>query len=488
MNLEPNEIEGYDVPTRSTWQERVRRETYFLTMPLHAWNIRGRSTRRHYEHLKESEFWSHEQLENLRLNRLRKLVNHALKTSEFHRKRIMSLGLRPEDFNDLTVLDSLPLLTKDDIRANLESGLVSTAFGPAELHRIHTSGSTGEPFTIFVDRNQLEIRFAATLRALESTGWRFGEPQVRLWHQTLGMSKSQVIRERIDAWFLNRKFIPAFEFNPTSIERFISEIEEHQPVLLDGYAESLNFLATYLQTGKKLAIAPRAVMSSAQMLPAQTRETIERELQTRVFDKYGSREFSGIAYECPTGNSHHVVDECYIVEVLVDGRKAKPGEIGEVVITDLMNFATPMIRFRIGDLAVAVDESENCQCGRAHSRIGEIQGRTQAIVFCANGTWMPGTFFAHYFKDFESVIRFFQIEQTTPGAFQLKYVRGTAFTEEALASIVSGLRKYIGDTIVSLHAVESIPLVRTGKRSPVISHVPLDFQDLGTFSGNSKDL
>ena len=391
--------------------EHLRREFYFLSMPIHAWTIGGLSTRRHYRDLKATEFTSKEVIRSLQLSRLQSLLEHSYATSVFYKERLGEVMPSPKEFVSLDQLSMLPLLTKSDVRANLDKGLLSSAFNKSKLLRINTSGSTGEPFTIYANRNQLEVRFAATLRALESTGWGFGQPQVRLWHQTLGMSRSQVIRERIDAWLLNRRFVPAFEFSPETISRFVQTIEKHQPILIDGYAESLNFLASYLLSGNTLNIKPIAVMSSAQMLPNKTRSTIENGLETKVFDKYGSREFSGIAYECQYGSGHHVVDECYVVEILVDGRPAKPGEIGEVVITDLFNFATPMIRYRIGDLAVALSDKEPCLCGRPHSRIGEIQGRTQAIVFCANGKWMPGTFFAHFFKDHEDVIRFFQIEQ-----------------------------------------------------------------------------
>ena len=110
------------------------------------------------------------------------------------------------------------------------------------------------------------------------------------------------------------------------------------------------------------------------------------------------------------------MDESYIVELLVDDRPAKPGEIGEVVITDLNNFSVPLIRYRIGDLAMAVDETQSCPCGRYLSRIGRIEGRTHAIVYCANGTWLPGSFFLHFFKDYEHAIRFFQIQQEEKGS------------------------------------------------------------------------
>ena len=137
-----------------------------------------------------------------------------------------------------------------------------------------------------------------------------------------------------------------------------------------------------------------------------------------------------------------------------------------------------MIRYRIGDLALAVDQTVPCSCGRAHSRIGEIEGRTQAIVHCANGSWLPGTFFAHFFKDYETDIRFFQIEQSKKGEFNLKVVKNETFTDKSMRSIIEQLREYVGETTIEVQYVDEIPLVRTGKRSPVISSVADDFQTL----------
>ena len=109
----------------------------------------------------------------------------------------------------------LPLLSKDDVRRHLFFDLFADDHDKGEMLRIATSGSTGEPFATYADRYQLEMRFATTLRALEWTGWRFGDRQARLWHQTLGMSRTQRIRERVDAWFMRRLFVPAFELSPS---------------------------------------------------------------------------------------------------------------------------------------------------------------------------------------------------------------------------------------------------------------------------------
>ena len=451
-------------------------EAYFATMPLHAWKI-GRRTRDLYLELKQSEWFTREELDDLQLRKLRRIVQHAYVHVPHYREAMRAAGIDPSHIESLSDVQRLPLLSKADVRKGLYFELFADNHDKKKMQRISTSGSTGEPFVTYGDQYQLEFRFATTLRALEWTGWRFGDRQARLWHQTIGMSKLEVVRERIDAWFMRRLFVPAYEMSPDALEEFVKRIRDHRPVLVDGYAESFNFLAHYATEGGNPGFSPKAIMSSAQMLTESSRDAIEQAFGARVFDKYGSREFSGIAYECDGSRDHHVMDESYLVELLVDGRPARPGETGEVVITDLNNFSVPLIRYRIGDLAVAVDHSSPCPCGRHLSRIGRIEGRTQAIVHCADGTWLPGTFFAHFFKDYEYAVRFFQVHQAEVGAMTLRLVRNSRFTEETLNELLAGLRGFAGEEMrIDVEFVDEIPLGITGKRAPVVSEVVLDFQ------------
>ncbi len=448
-------------------------EAYFATMPAHKWLIRRRA-RSIYLELKQIERLPESEIRDLQWRKLQRLVQHARVHVPYYREALEGI----DELHGLDGIETLPLLDKQTVRDRLYFDLFSDTHRKRDMHKIATSGSTGEPFVTYADRYQLEVRFATTLRAMEWTGWRFGDKQARLWHQTLGMSKTQVMRERIDAFFMRRLFVPAFEISPQTLDEFVAEIRDWDPVLVDGYAESLNFLAAYLRDGRSPGFSPAAVMSSAQVLPEQVRKSIETGLDTKVFDKYGSREFSGIAYQCEASVDHHVMDESYLVEILVEGRRARPGEVGEVVITDLNNFAVPLIRYRVGDLAQAVDQSQPCPCGRGLSRIGRIEGRTQAIVHCADGTWMPGTFFAHFFKDYDHIVRLFQIHQKTKGRFTLRLVKGDQWTQEGETEMLELLAGFIGDTEISVEHVESIPLLRTGKRSPVVSDVREDFQGL----------
>jgi phenylacetate-CoA ligase len=290
------------------------------------------------------------------------------------------------------------------------------------------------------------------------------------------MSKSQIMREHADAFFTNRTFIPVFALSDGNLETMMRTLENANPVLVDGYAEAFDFLARYLATKNTISVRPRALMSSAQTLPEASRKMIEETFGCKVFDKYGSREFSGIAYECEAHAGHHVVAEGYVVEILAGGRPAKPGEIGEVVITDLNNFCMPFIRYRIGDLAEAMLD-EPCSCGRGASRIGRIQGRVQSIIQGVDGQYLPGAFFSHYLKEFDYALKRFQVVQEEHGAMRFLIVKGSRYSQDVLDEVLATFRQHLGERMrIDVEYVDDIALVRTGKHMAAVSKLNVDFQ------------
>ena len=359
--LQRHPLGSRPVPTSSASSLRFR--TYMAAFNQTHWMI-TRDVEHYYETLNKTQWLDAAAMRELQDEKLRRLVRHAYRNVPYYRHRMQEAKLRPEDIRGQADLHKLPFLTKGDIREHLHFDIMSENHDKNDVLRISTSGSTGEPFVCYADRAQLEMRWAATLRAQEWTGYRFGDPTLRLWHQTLGMTKNQVWKERADAIFCNRTFIPVFELSDENLAKMVDVIVDVQPVLMDGYAEALDFIARYLKTAGRVDVRPKALMSSAQTLPGPSRKLIEDAFGCRVFDKYGSREFSGIAYECEAHAGHHVVAETYLVEVLRDGQPVKPGEVGEVVVTDLNNYCMPFIRYRIGDLAEAMDNGVACACGR----------------------------------------------------------------------------------------------------------------------------
>lgn len=460
--------------TLSLWR-RLYFRFYILLFPFHHWVI-SFDAARYYEDFKQSQWLSSSAIREYQEQKLRRLVTHAYFHVPFYRELFDRERLRPEDIQTIEDLHKLPIINKHVIRDNLYLGFLSNNHSKKELQRVQTSGSTGEPFEVFAEKKQLEMRWAGTQRALEWTGYRFGDRQVRFWHKYLGMKPIEILKERIDAFLTRRKFIPAYEIADRNILSYISSVMRFRPVLLDGYAESFNMLAHFLRKHTEGGLKwkghkPKGIMSSAQTLPLESRCIIEDTFQCGVFDKYGSREFAGgIAYQCEEREGYHVVAECNIVEVQKDGRPAAPGEVGELVITDLNNYAMPLIRYKIGDLAVAHDSSKPCPCGRGLPLIGSIQGRVQAVVVGTQNQFVPGTFFNRVFFKHHDAIRQYQVIQERFGELTLRIVRAALFHEGVLEEIFRDIKSHMGEDLkIEVEYVERIPLGKTGKHQHCIS-------------------
>ena len=453
---------------------------YTMLMPFHHWMI-SHSAKTYYNQLDKSQWLSSEAVKELQEKKLRYLMSHAYYHVSYYRDLMDKKGIKPEDISDTNDLQKLPFLSKQDIKNHLYFDLLSNNHNKNKIQRIGTSGSTSEPLICYVDKTQLEMRWAATLRGLQMTGYRFGQRVARLWHQTIGMTKKQILKERLDAFISRRYFIPVFDLNEKKIKKMVNKLCRIKPILIDGYAESFNLIAQYLKqdSQNKLKVnTVNAVVSSAQMLPDESKKIIEKNLKTNVYDKYGSREFSGIAYQCEAHDGYHVVAENYILEILKDGKPALPGETGEVVITDLNNYCMPFIRYRIGDLATA-SNGKPCACGRGLPKIQHIQGRVQSIIMGANGNYVPGALFGHVFKDYHFCVKQYQVIQTELAKITLNIVKASRFDNEIFNKILDELKQYLGKEMkIEVKFQDKIELTKTGKHQAVLSKIPIDFQKI----------
>ncbi len=461
----------------SSWFRRLYFKLYIFLFPLHHWFI-SKNSYEYLQDLNNSQWLTPQKIREYQENRLKKLINHAYYHVPFYRDLFNAQGIKPEHIQTLEDLQKLPIINKKIVKENIYFGLLSDNHNKKNLQKVQTSGSTGEPFYTFAERKQLEMRWAATQRAFDWTGYRFGDRQVRLWHKYLGMKPLEIVRELLDALLTRRKFIPAYEIKEDNLGEYVDSIMKYKPVLLDGYAESFNFLAHYLKHHTYDGYKPKAIMSSAQSMPPESRRIIEEVFGCGVYDKYGSREFGGgVAYQCKERNGYHVVAECGIVEIIKDGRPAQPGEIGEIVITELNNFALPLIRYNIGDLAVKIDPNQTCKCGRGLPLIGEIQGRVQSIVVGTNKQFIPGTFFNRVFFKHDLAVRQYQVVQEELGKLNIKIIKGNLFTDQILETISKDIKIHMGENmVIQFEFVDEIPLGRTGKRQYCVSKInPLEY-------------
>lgn len=470
--IDKNKTLKTEQKVEQVWWRKVLFAIYKHTFPLHHWMITSQSVK-YFRDLNRSQWLLPVKIKEYQEKELRKLINHVYFHVPYYREIFDKNGLHVEDIQTIEDLQKLPIIDKNIVRENLFLGLMSDSHDKKMIQKVTTSGSTGEPFFTFVEKKQIEIRWAATLRGILWTGYQFGDRQLRLWHKYLGMSWQQVVREIFDAKLTRRNFIPAYEMDEAGLEKFMAKINSCRPVFMDGYAESFNFIAKYLKSKSYDGHKPKVIMSSAQNLPEDSRKIIESAFGCQMFDKYGAREFGGgLAYECQSHQGHHIVAECNIIEIVRDGKPVAPGEIGEVVITDLNNFAVPLIRYRLGDLATQIDNTEICPCGRGLPRIGKIEGRIQAMIVGTNNQFVPGSFFARLFADYEYMIRQFQVVQEEFGQLKFRIVKADLFNDEVLQKIISDTKKYLGqDLKITVEFVDLIEMGRTGKRQHSVSRI-----------------
>ena len=176
-----------------------------------------------------------------------------------------------------------------------------------------------------------------------------------------------------------------------------------------------------------------------------------------------------IASECERHRGMHISAENLYVEVIKDGREAKPGEVGEVVITDLHNYGMPFIRYKNEDLGrMSVNK---CSCGRGLPLLEKIEGRVVDMIKTPNGKILTGLFFPHLMKDFREIEKF-QVIQSSLDSLTVKIQSDKDHGAVPINTIRSIIRQCTGKSMrINIEIVDEIPLSPSGKFRVVISHI-----------------
>ena len=222
------------------------------------------------------------------------------------------------------------------------------------------------------------------------------------------LSRFQGLNGRLRARALNLLMLPAWELSERTASKFWTRLADFKPRLLLGYAGAVYEWARLLGEHREAITGLRAIIVSAETLYDDWRNVIERCFRVPVYNRYGGRDIHFVAQECPKRQGLHINSENVLVEIVKDGQPVQPGELGEIVVTRLDNFAMPFIRYRSGDLGVMA--SASCECGRSLPLLEKVEGRVQDAIVTSDGRIVSGPFFAHMMKDCAEV-KEFQIHQ-----------------------------------------------------------------------------
>ena len=434
--------------------------------------LRKRGTFRYLREFEENQWRSERELTDLQWSKLQALLNHAYETVPYYRTQLQALGLTPGMIRDPDTFARLPILDKSTVREHREQ-LASSRFSAEQLIRSATGGSTGEPFQFAYNRDSYERRIAAAMRGDGWAGWRLCGGEFYVWGINL-MPQARVKRWKVKLHHagIRRDILSSFDLNADKVKAGVERYNRARPRVVVGYATALyEFARLAARAGLRLN-PPRGVIASAEKLYDFQRAKIAEVFGAPVFDRYGCREVMMIGAECEHHSGlHATVDNVYI-EVVKDGRLCGPGEVGDILLTDLHNYGMPLIRYRVGDLGSW--NGGTCRCGRGLPLLNPIEGRVLDVVRTASGRVISGALFPHFFKDFAGV-RTFQVVQETWDDVTIRIALDTPLTAEQQAMMRGMMGDILGPELkIRWDIGPDVSITRTNKFRPLVSRLPAD--------------
>ena len=369
-------------------------------------------------------------------------------------------------------MKAIPPLMKKVFQKTSEQH-VNTAFPKEKLIPNTTGGSTGEPTRFYMDRFDVEHYEAARWRGLSWWGITPGSRSILVWGNPLELNANQQKSyRRKEKWLKNRQFIPAYELSPEKVGEYVKLIDSYRPEYLYGYSTSLYSLASMMKTaGVTPKLRLKAVLSTSETLHPYQKELIEEVFSCSVINKYGARDAGILAYACPKGHLH-ITAENAIIE-LVDPQTFEPvkaGESGLVVVTDLNNFAQPRLRYVLGDMATAREETV-CECGVTLPMLSRVDGREDDMLVRGDGTLIHGHAISHLTRKRNTIVKC-KIVQSSREAAHLVVMQKTDDTAEYEA-FVADVREMLSGVTVTAEKVNEIPPEKSGKTRYAIRAFPL---------------
>ena len=424
-------------------------------------------------YLERTQWFPADELLELQWRRIGTLLKQAYENVPYYSEIMREARIDPDWIVRERSLDTLPLLDRSTISQQL-GRLRATNISPDRFVPNGTGGSTGEPLRFFDDRDESGWSEAAVWRSHQWYGVDVGDKCSYLWGANFDLSKFQGLSGLLKSRALNLLLLPAWELSETTALKFWEKLNKFKPRLLLGYAGAIYEWARLLGSKRGPVPGLAAIIVSAETLYDEWRCVIEDCFNVPVYNRYGGRDIHFVAQECPLRKGLHINAENVLLEVLRDGQRVAPGELGEIVITRLDNFAMPFIRYRSGDLGIMAASS--CECGRSLPLLLKVEGRAQDAILTADGRIVSGLFFAHMMKDCPDV-KEFQVHQLAMDHLRILIVLRDERPFFSRPRIERIIRQYMGDYMKIMFEIrDSIPFTHSGKRRVTVSHLASDKQ------------
>jgi len=413
----------------------------------------------------ERESWSAERWRSWQLEQLAERLDHAARKAPYYRQ-YWSTRRQRGDRRTWERLEHWPLLEKDIVR-RFGPALIAEDESAGPYRMESTSGTTGTPLRLWRTKRTLMRRYA--IYEARHRRW-YGISRGHRW----AMAGCQLVAEPTSAqppfWVWNaamrQLYVSSYHLAPEQAALSLAAIKKYGCRYAWGYPSSLALLAQG-RGCRESAPQLSCVVTNAEPLLVSQRSLIEKSFGCHAYETYGMVELVAAAGQCPAGSLHWFPEFGYIEAI---GQNGEPSldESGELVATSLLDSGMPLIRYRTGDALALGQSSEICGCGRGLPRLSSIEGRSEDIIYAADGR--PVARLDPVFKG-DLPIREAQIIQERLGELLVLVAPSEPWMRSHETRIAGALRDRLGDLDIRFETVPTIPRGPNGKFRSIVSRI-----------------
>jgi len=429
----------------------------------------GKHYNEYYNYLTRSQWFTTDQLIEMQVKELKRIITYAGQNVPYYIDVFDKLKLSPDDINSIEDLRKLPILTKEEVRANCER-LKSKCYKKKDSVISHTSGSTGKALELTLSKESYKKEQALIWFHRSLGGIKYKDKTATF----AGHMVIDVCCKRPPFWvnnlYENQIIFSSYHLTEDNLKYYVEKLIRFQPKLIWGYPSSIYLIAAFLEKENITELQPKAIFLSSETLLDYQREKIEKAFNTKVFILYGNGEMVARIIECEKGGLH-ILHEYGIIEFLdKNDEPVDYGQIGRMICTGFINYAMPLIRYDIGDVAIPLNKT--CECGRKHLLVEGMIGRLDDYVVTPEGRLL-GCLGGTIFEDVKAVQEA-QIIQKDRNTIILKIVKRLEYSEKDTQKLVSLVQNSVGNGMkIGFEFTDNIPRLPNGKFKFVISKVPL---------------
>jgi phenylacetate-CoA ligase len=246
-------------------------------------------------------------------------------------------------------------------------------------------------------------------------------------------------------------------------------VRRERPAYLTVYPSVLLELLRHCREHDVAFEGLKGVRTVLEVLAPEVRQLCREVLGVGITDVYSCGEAGYLAIQCPEYGAYHLQQENALIEILDDaGAPCAPGAVGRVVVTTLHNFAMPLLRYELGDLA---EMGEACPCGRTLPVITRIVGRARDMLTLPDGA-KRYPFYGHSAMMTVGAIRQHQVVQKSLTEIEIRLVVAHPLSPAEEAKIREAAIEGLGHPFeITLAYTDEIKRDRSGKYAEFRSEI-----------------